>query len=72
MGQLGIDKRMHALCKHLEVPHGLVGERKALSENMSCFTRLLTKFVPRCFEAYIKMNEFFERKPLDAKKIESL
>ena len=49
-----------------------MGERKAFHENLECFKRLFNNFLPRCLEAYTRMNEYFERKPIKALKIENL
>jgi hypothetical protein len=52
---------MSELCQNIEIMPGLIPERIALLENIDCFRKLLSEFLPRCLEAYSKMNEFFER-----------
>lgn len=68
MNKLGINRHSQELCIDLEVFPNIESEREALLENISCMKRLLCDFMPATLEAYLKMNEFFERKPFGSKK----
>ena len=72
MIKLGINPESQELCPNIEVQPGLGPERQALTENIGCFKRLLSDFLPRTLEAYCKMNEYFERQPMKAHVIEKL
>lgn len=72
MHKLGIEPESHALCEDNEIQPGLKPERQALLENIDCLRRLLTQFLPHVLEAYCKLNEFFERKPLSDRVAENL
>ena len=64
MNRLGIEKSMFTLGKKDIVEAGLDGERDVIQENLHCLRKLLNEFIPRAFEAYKRMNEYFERKPM--------
>ena len=64
MNRLGIEKSMFTLGKKDIVEAGLDGERDVIEENLYCMRKLLNEFIPRAFEAYKRMNEYFERKPM--------
>lgn len=72
MTKLGIDPESQELCANIDVQPGLGPERQALTENIGCFKRLLSEFLPRTLEAYCKMNEYFERQAMKAHVIEKL
>jgi hypothetical protein len=72
MNRLGIEKWMFALSKNDNVEAGLDGERDIVQDNIDCLKRLLNEFIPRAFEAYKRMNEYFERKAMNARKMEFL
>lgn len=68
MSKLGINRHSQELCINLEVLPNFESEREALLENVACVKRVLCEFIPQTLEAYLKMNEFFERKPFGSKK----
>lgn len=70
MSTLGIERGMQALCSVELVQPGLDGERDAILENVAVLKRLLQGYLPKVTEAYCRMNEFFERKPIPARKID--
>ena len=73
MSTLGIEKGMEALCPNNEmVQPGLDGERDALLENVAVLKRMIQQFIPKTVQAYVRMNEFFERKPIQPRKMEQL
>jgi hypothetical protein len=61
MHRLGIDPESFELCEDDEIEPGLKPEREAMIENIECLRRLLGEFIPKTVDAYLKMNEFFER-----------
>lgn len=64
MSALGIDAGMQALCPNEIVQPGLDGERDAILENAAVLKRMIQTYIPKVTEAYCRMNEFFERKPI--------
>lgn len=70
MSTLGIDKGVQALCTDDTVQPGLDGERDALLENVAVLKRMIQVYLPKVCEAYCRMNEFFDRKPIAARKID--
>ena len=72
MNKLGINPESQELCANIEVQPGLGPERQALIDNILCFKRLLSDFLPHTLEAYCKMNEYFERQAMKAHVIEKL
>jgi hypothetical protein len=69
---MGIPPGTEALCLDEEVEAGMDGERDAFTDNLACLKRLLSDFLPKALEAYLRMNEFFVRKPLAPREVEDL
>jgi hypothetical protein len=41
-----------------------------LLENVEVLKRMIQVYIPKVTEAYCRMNEFFERKPIPPRKID--
>lgn len=72
MNRLGIEQGLDCLSSDNEVQPGIDGERDAFHDNLSVMRRMLTEFLPKAMEAYARMNEFFQRKPISTRKVEEL